>query len=88
VQRFGSLYGVVNNAGEQHPEQDFAKLDLSNLEVTFKTNIIAQFYFAGAALEHLRRSRGWSRSRVRSRARSSTTAYALMQSLRARFGRR
>jgi len=58
VARFGSLYGLVNNAGEQHPEEDFADLEFDSLEQTFRTNLFAQFYFAKAALPHLEKTQG------------------------------
>jgi NAD(P)-dependent dehydrogenase (short-subunit alcohol dehydrogenase family) len=51
--QFGSLHGIFNNAGEQHPEQDFSKIDLDNVEKTFRTNIFSQFYLTKAALAHL-----------------------------------
>ena len=58
VARFGSLNGLFNNAGEQHPEQRFEDLDFSNLEKTFRTNILSQFYLTRTALPHLERTHG------------------------------
>jgi len=58
VGRFGSLYGLFNNAGEQHPEQQFEDLDFSNLEKTFRTNILSQFYLTRPALKHLEQTHG------------------------------
>jgi NAD(P)-dependent dehydrogenase (short-subunit alcohol dehydrogenase family) len=58
VREFGSLYGLVNNAAEQHVEEDFEKIDFENLERTFRTNILSQFYFARAAIEALAKSGG------------------------------
>ncbi len=58
VSQFGELYGLCNNAGEQHPEQDFEELDFGNLEKTFRTNILSQFYFAKPAIPHLKRTGG------------------------------
>jgi NAD(P)-dependent dehydrogenase (short-subunit alcohol dehydrogenase family) len=58
VGRFGNLYGLFNNAGEQHPEQNFEDLDFSNLEKTFRTNILSQFYLTRPALKYLEQTRG------------------------------
>jgi NAD(P)-dependent dehydrogenase (short-subunit alcohol dehydrogenase family) len=49
----GGLHAVFNNAGEQHPEEDFLNLDFENLEKTFRTNIFAQFYLTKPALERM-----------------------------------
>jgi NAD(P)-dependent dehydrogenase (short-subunit alcohol dehydrogenase family) len=58
VEQFGELYGLFNNAGEQHPEQDFEQLDFDNLEKTFRTNILSQFYLTKPAIPHLKRTGG------------------------------
>ncbi len=54
AQRLGGLHGLFNNAGEQHPEQDFTELKFENLEKTFRTNILSQFYMSKPAIAHLR----------------------------------
>lgn len=53
VERFGRLSGVVNNAGEQHPQDKFEDISAAQLERTFRTNIFAQFFVAKAALPHM-----------------------------------
>ncbi len=58
VRAFDRLDGLFNNAGEQHPEEEFESMTFDNLEKTFRTNILAQFYLSQAALPHLRRQRG------------------------------
>jgi NAD(P)-dependent dehydrogenase (short-subunit alcohol dehydrogenase family) len=54
VQQFGKLNIVVNNAAEQHPVDDFRKIDLDVMESTFRTNIFAMFYLTQEALNHLK----------------------------------
>lgn len=53
VRDLGGLHGLFNNAGEQHPEQDFESIDLGNVERTFRTNILSQFYLTKPALAHM-----------------------------------
>src|SRR4029078_9613613 len=54
VDRFGRLDVVVNNAAEQHPQDDLAKISSEQLERTFRTNIFSYFFVAKAALKHLK----------------------------------
>jgi NAD(P)-dependent dehydrogenase (short-subunit alcohol dehydrogenase family) len=44
----------VNNAAEQHPQDDIANISAEQLERTFRTNIFSYFFFAKAALPHLK----------------------------------
>jgi NAD(P)-dependent dehydrogenase (short-subunit alcohol dehydrogenase family) len=53
VRDLGGLHLLFNNAGEQHPEKDFASIDLANVEKTFRTNIISQFYLTKPAVAHM-----------------------------------
>lgn len=53
VKHLGGLHALFNNAGEQHPQEDFAKIDFTDLEKTFRTNILAQFYLTKPAIPHL-----------------------------------
>lgn len=46
---------LVNNAAEQHPQEDFLKITAQQMERTFRTNIFSCFYMAHAALEHLKK---------------------------------
>jgi NAD(P)-dependent dehydrogenase (short-subunit alcohol dehydrogenase family) len=55
VKEFGHLDILVNNAAEQHPTEEIAKITEKQLRRTFETNIFAQFYFVKAALPHLKK---------------------------------
>lgn len=43
AEQFGHIDILVNNAAEQHMEEDIAQIDLALVERTFKTNIIGMF---------------------------------------------
>ena len=53
VQKLGGLDVLVNNAAEQHPQDDIAQISSEQLERTFRTNIFSMFYLVKAALPHL-----------------------------------
>lgn len=53
IKEFGKLNILVNNAGMQFPQKDVRAIDPGQLDVTFRTNIFAYFYFAEAALDHM-----------------------------------
>jgi NAD(P)-dependent dehydrogenase (short-subunit alcohol dehydrogenase family) len=55
VDRFGRLDILVNNAAEQHPKNSITEITSEQLERTFQTNIFSFFYFAKAALPHLKK---------------------------------
>lgn len=55
VKEFGRLDLLVNNAAEQHPRDSLAEISEAQLERTFRTNILAQFHLAKAALKHLQK---------------------------------
>ena len=50
----GGLDVVVNNAAEQHEQEDLTKIPAEQIERTFRTNIFSYFYITKAALPHLR----------------------------------
>lgn len=52
--KFGRLDVVVNNAGEQHPQDSLADIGADQLERTFRTNVFAQFFLTKAALPYLK----------------------------------
>ncbi|MDB6020210.1 MAG: 3-oxoacyl-(acyl-carrier-protein) reductase [Pedosphaera sp.] len=54
VKRFGRLDILVNNAAEQHPQDDIRKITSRQLERTFRTNVFAMFHLTKAALKFLR----------------------------------
>ncbi|MDJ1480811.1 SDR family oxidoreductase [Cytophagaceae bacterium YF14B1] len=49
-QRLGRFDVLVNNAAEQHPQEDIETISKEQLETTFETNIFSMFYFVKAAL--------------------------------------
>lgn len=54
VQELGGLDVLVNNAAEQHEQSTIEGISAEQLERTFRTNVFPCFYFAKAALPHLR----------------------------------
>jgi NAD(P)-dependent dehydrogenase (short-subunit alcohol dehydrogenase family) len=55
VRSFGRLDILVNNAAEQHPQDDIQNITAAQLERTFRTNIFSFFFMAKAALHHLKK---------------------------------
>jgi len=55
IDRFGALDVLVNNAGEQHPDEDVTEITAQQLQRTFQTNIFSQFYLVQAARPHLKK---------------------------------
>jgi len=54
VKEFGKLDILVNNAAEQHPQEEISKISGEQLKRTFETNIFSYFYFVKAAMKHLK----------------------------------
>lgn len=54
IKTFKRLDIVVNNAAEQHPQDDLSKITEKQLERTFRTNIFSFFFLSKAALPHLK----------------------------------
>jgi len=54
VHEFGRLDILVNNAAEQHVQNRFEDITADQMEKTFRTNFHSVFYFAKAALPHLK----------------------------------
>lgn len=52
---FGQIDIVVNNAGEQHPDEDITEISEEQLRRTFQTNIFGMFFLVQAARPHLKR---------------------------------
>lgn len=53
VAELGRLDILINNAGEQHPDQDIRDISEEQLRRTFQTNIFGMFHMVQAALPHL-----------------------------------
>lgn len=53
VDHYGSLNILVNNAAEQHPQDNFEDISDEQMERTFRTNIFSIFYLIKAALPYL-----------------------------------
>ncbi|MBI1180072.1 MAG: glucose 1-dehydrogenase [Alphaproteobacteria bacterium] len=54
VERFGRLDILVNNAAEQHVQDDLRDISEDQLERTFRTNVFGYFHMTQAALDHLK----------------------------------
>jgi NAD(P)-dependent dehydrogenase (short-subunit alcohol dehydrogenase family) len=55
VSQLGKLDVLVNNASEQHPQKSIEDITEKQLERTFRTNVFGYFFFAKAALKHLKK---------------------------------
>lgn len=55
---FGKIDILVNNAAEQHPQENLEDISEKQLEKTFRTNIFAYFFLVKAALKELEKSKG------------------------------
>ena len=53
VRELGRLDVLVNNAGEQHPDEDVRDIDENQLKRTFQTNIFSMFFLTQEALNHI-----------------------------------
>ena len=53
VGELGRLDVLVNNAAEQHPQDDVTDISEEQLERTFRTNIFGYFHMVKSALPHL-----------------------------------
>jgi NAD(P)-dependent dehydrogenase (short-subunit alcohol dehydrogenase family) len=55
AKEFGRFDILVNNAAEQHEVDDLSELTAAQIERTFRTNVFSFFYFAKAALPHMKK---------------------------------
>ncbi|KAK3309403.1 uncharacterized protein B0T15DRAFT_2304 [Chaetomium strumarium] len=55
VDSFGEIHVLVNNASKQIMCDDFAEIDLDNVESTFRSNILQMFAMTKFALPHMKK---------------------------------
>lgn len=53
INKFNKIDILINNAGEQHPQESIEDIDETQLISTFKTNIFSIFYLTQAAMPYL-----------------------------------
>ncbi len=55
IDKWGRLDVLVNNAGEQHPDEDITDITVEQLQRTFQTNLFSMFDLVQAARPHLKK---------------------------------
>ncbi|MCL7746903.1 SDR family oxidoreductase [Halalkalibacter alkaliphilus] len=55
ISSFGKLDCLINNAAEQHYQENIEDISVEQMERTFKTNIFSCFHFIKAAMPHLQK---------------------------------
>ncbi len=55
IAEFGTIDVLVNNAGEQHPQEDVTDITEEQLVKTFRTNIFAMFFLVQACMPYLKK---------------------------------
>ncbi|MFN8288535.1 MAG: SDR family oxidoreductase [Chitinophagales bacterium] len=55
MKQFGRIDVLVNNAAEQHMEENFEEISDAMMHKTFRTNIFSMFYLTKAVLPHLKK---------------------------------
>jgi NAD(P)-dependent dehydrogenase (short-subunit alcohol dehydrogenase family) len=58
LEAFGQIDILVNDAGEQHPQESLEDITDEQLERTFRTNVFAMFFLTRAALPELQKRKG------------------------------
>ena len=53
VEKLGGIDVLVNNAGEQHPDEEITDISEKQLKRTFQTNIFSMFFLTQAVRPHL-----------------------------------
>jgi NAD(P)-dependent dehydrogenase (short-subunit alcohol dehydrogenase family) len=54
VAKLGGIDVLINNAGEQHPDEEITDISEHQLKRTFQTNIFSMFFLTQAARPHLK----------------------------------
>lgn len=54
IDTFGKLDILINNAGEQHPQDSFLDITPDQIEQTFRTNIFGMMYLTKSCLPHMK----------------------------------
>ena len=55
LKTFGHLHILINNAAEQHPQDEMKDISAQQLLKTFQTNVYSYFYLIKASLPHLKK---------------------------------
>jgi len=55
VDKFGVIHVLVNNASKQFMVEDFAEINLDDVESTFRSNILQMFAITKFALPHMKK---------------------------------
>lgn len=58
MEKFGKLNILVNNAAEQHVQEDFEDIPEEQIRRTFDTNIFGMIFLTQAALPHIKKQDG------------------------------
>lgn len=58
IKSFGKINVLINNAGEQHVEEEFTDISEEQLLQTFRTNIFSFFFLTQEALPYLEKTHG------------------------------